>query len=265
MPHRIPGEVHLNLTSHPPRFGLLAPTLRSLLLQDTAPDRVTLWLHAPDLALLPEPVRVLERDEGLRIRTVSRDLRSYKKLVPALEQEPEAWHVTADDDIYYRPDWLGTLLDASRGTPASLLCWRAHLVTDTREGVLRPYRKWRPKTEMRGPDPRLFPTSGAGVLFPPGSLDRRVVDRDLAMALAPTADDLWWYWMARLSGTEVRRVGDNPRLITWEGAREDSLWRTNKREEVGNDAQIEALLEHFGNPLTMPPRPGPRSSPPARP
>lgn len=258
--HPLPGPLQINLTSYPSRYGLLDRTVRSLLLQDMTPDSVVLWLHEADAARLPESVLRLQAEAGLVVRTVPRDLGSYKKLLPAVREEPDAWHVTADDDIYYPPDWLGTLANGFRGDSREILCCRAHYVTLHRDGSLRPYRGWHPKTEVRGPDPRLFFTSGAGVLFPPGSLDPRVTDAELALALAPTADDLWWYWMARLAGSTVRRVGDNRRLITWEGAREHSLWHRNKRKRDGLLRPV--APSRFPAPITTSSGPRSHSTPP---
>ncbi|TVP59961.1 MAG: hypothetical protein EA351_01060 [Gemmatimonadales bacterium] len=170
---------------------------------------------------------------AVRIRTVPRDLRSYKNLPPALRKEPDAWHVTADDDIYYRPDWLRTLVEGFRGETCEVLSGRAHLVTLEADGSLRPCRKWHPNTEVRGPDPRLFPTSGAGVLFPPGSLDPRAVDAERAMEFAPRADDLWWCWMARLAGIDRPTGGGQPPADHLKGASEQSLLHRNKRDLRG--------------------------------
>ncbi|MGM7319026.1 hypothetical protein [Idiomarina sp. ST10R2A5] len=103
--------------------------------------------------------------------------------------------MTADDDIYYRPNWLATLVNAYTGNDQEILCWRAHYLRRATSGEIRPYRQWYPKTEVRGPDPRLFFTSGAGVLFPPGCFD--------------------------------------------------------KREDGGNDAQLQNLIAHFGLPPTL--------------
>ncbi|MGM0481162.1 MAG: glycosyltransferase family 2 protein [Pseudomonadota bacterium] len=242
--HQLPAPLMINLTSFPKRYNSLHLTIKSLLLQDIRPDRVNLWLYQADINQLPENVKQLET-QGLTIIPVAEDSRSYKKLIPALNEFPDAFHVTADDDIYYRPDWLSTLVSGFSGNYNEILCWRAHyLITDS-NGDPKPYRKWHPKTEVRGPDPRLFFTSGAGVLFPPGSLPPIAKDLTLALKLAPYADDLWWYSMARLNNCLITRVGNNPALINWPDSRDGSLWQFNKQTENGNDAQLKALISYF--------------------
>jgi len=248
--HALPGQLIVNLTSFPDRFAKLHLTLKSLLLQTVKADKVILWLYQDDIAKLPASVTVLQK-YGLTIAPVGTDTRSYKKLIPALKSFPDAFHVTADDDIYYRPSWLATLVNAYTGNDQEILCWRAHYLRRATSGEIRPYRQWYPKTEVRGPDPRLFFTSGAGVLFPPGCFDKRVTDQELASSLAPYADDLWWFWLASLNNCIIRRVGNNPKLINWKGSGGSSLWQFNKREDGGNDAQLQNLIAHFGLPPTL--------------
>jgi hypothetical protein len=45
----------------------------------------------------------------------------------------------------------------------------------------------------------------AGVLFPPGSLDDRVLDRDAYMRLSTNADELSYKAMATLKDTAMRK------------------------------------------------------------
>lgn len=236
----------LNLTSFPSRFATLHLTLKSLLLQNTQFDQLNLWLYQDDIAQLPSSVTELEQ-HGLTILPVPKDIRSYKKLIPALQQFPDAFHVTADDDIYYRENWLHELTRNYHGDNSEILCWRAHrIMIDKRTKQVLPYRKWEPKTEVRGPDPLLFFTSGGGVLFPPGCLGEQAINSELAHQLAPYADDLWWYFMARVNECSIRRVGDNPKLITWKGSKGESLWTFNKQETGGNDHQFAQLNAYFG-------------------
>ncbi|MGQ4275612.1 hypothetical protein ACQ5ES_00965 [Pseudidiomarina sp. E22-M8] len=235
----------INLTSFPARFATLDLTLKSLLLQNTQFDQLNLWLFEEDIKQLPDSVIRLTK-YGLTILPVATDIRSYKKLIPALHEYPTAFHVTADDDIYYRENWLQELTQSYVGNDTEILCCRAHRIkTDNNSGQVLPYRKWQSKTEVRGPDPMLFFTSGAGVLFPPGALAEQATDSELAQQLAPYADDLWWYFMARINQSTIRRVGNNPKLITWKGSKGESLWTLNKQADGGNDQQFAQLNAYF--------------------
>ncbi|BAB51279.1 acyltransferase family protein [Mesorhizobium japonicum] len=91
-PHGLPGELIVSLTSYPKRFPTLHLTLRCLLSQTIAPNRVILWLTAEDAAQLPASVTDL-KCHGLEIR-FCKDIRSYKKIIPTLLAFPSAYIVT---------------------------------------------------------------------------------------------------------------------------------------------------------------------------
>jgi hypothetical protein len=245
--HSLNGQLILNLTSYPPRFPTLHLTLKSLLLQDVKADKVILWLYRADYNFLPQEVLALQQD-GLNIELVDTDIKSYKKLIPALQLYPQAYHVTADDDIYYRNDWLAELLTGYRGQVHEIVCLRAHYITLDNCGKLKPYRYWQAKTEHRGPDNRLFFTSGAGALFPPGSLHPDVTKQDQFIRCSPHGDDIWLYWMATLNKSAIYRTGSNKKLIVWKSSKGVTLWQLNKQPDSGNDFQINNMIEAYGQP-----------------
>jgi len=82
--HRLPGVLVVSLTSYPPRFGTLPLTLRSLLRQTVKPDHLILWIAPADFPLLPRSVTGLQAC-GLDLR-VTEDIKSYKKIIPALDE-----------------------------------------------------------------------------------------------------------------------------------------------------------------------------------
>jgi hypothetical protein len=91
----------------------------------------------------------------------------------------------------------------------------------------------------------LFPTGGAGALYPPRSLSPLATDSDLFIRLAPNADDVWLFWMAWLAQTPIRRVAGDFKLIYWEGSQNIGLYHANM---LGgdNDRQIAKMHAHFG-------------------
>ena len=116
----------VSVTSHPPRFGSLRESLRSLLQQDVRPTSVVLWLAPDELAQLPEAVLKLD---GLTIRQCE-TIRSYQKLVPALRAYPEAHILTADDDLVYPRSWVRSFVDAYQGTREILVRRGRQIVSD---------------------------------------------------------------------------------------------------------------------------------------
>lgn len=248
-PHGLSTPLVVSLTSYPPRFGTLAPTLRGILAQSVRPDATILWLADGDADRLPPEVLDL-RAKGLEVRE-TRDLRSYKKIVPALLAFPEATIVTADDDLHYEGGWLAALVEAAQtappGGPPDVICRRAHRMI-LRDGQPLPYREW--EWSLRRPErnPLVFPTGVTGVLYPPGSLHEEVTCEDLFRDLCPTADDVWLWWMHRLAGATASKIGGRPRLLEWPGSQEVNLRQANLREP-GNDRAIAAMMRRYGLPL----------------
>lgn len=246
-PHALGAALVVSLTSYPARFEFLDLTVRSLLQQSLRPDRIVLWIADTDAAKLPTSVRKLAR-QGLELRLVP-DLRSYKKLVFAVEQFPAAYLVTADDDVYYPPQWLAELVDGIDQQAPVITCHRAHrwppVVIDNN---VPPYVTWEWDVQdeaARRPSTDLLPTGLGGICYPPGSLHHDVVDANTFMSLCPQADDLWFYWMARRAGSKYRKVGGVFEQLYWPGSQEQSLWSENA---TANDRQIRDLVARYGVP-----------------
>jgi hypothetical protein len=252
-PHSHPSELIVSVTSYPARFATLHRTLKSLLDQNIVADRTILWLAETDIG--PLPANVIELCEhGLEIRTAP-DFKSYKKLVPSLLAFPESTVVTADDDLYFRPDWLQTLVSESADCPRSIIAMRGHLARLGNDGYLLPYETWELETRAIGDEsPRdlFFATTGAGVLFPPRCLPPEAVEDELFIKLAPDADDLWFFCMARMKGTRLRRVSRPKRLLWWDGSQDVGLWHSNMADG-GNDLQATRLQQQFGPALAWGP------------
>lgn len=245
--HGLPGELIVSLTSYPPRFGNLHLTLESLLNQTVAADRVILWLASADMNKLSWRTLRL-RKRGLELRSVP-DVRSYKKLVFGLEAYPDAYIATADDDVFYKPDWLAALVDGCEH--ALITCHRAHRIPGFHKGLLSKYRTWEWDAEddaAREPSADIVPTGVGGVLYPPHSMDSSVTDSAIFMNLCPHADDLWFYFMARKAGSLHKKVGEHFELLTWPYTQEVAL--TNRNLD-GNDEQMARLVEHYGHPATL--------------
>ncbi len=248
--HPLAARLLVSLTSYPARFETLHLTLRSLLRQDVVADETVLWIAHGDLALLPPKVRELEA-EGLTIRGCD-DLRSYKKLVFALEENPDAFIITVDDDIFYPPNWLEQLVRAFDPAEPTINCMRGHRVRSDHVGSIALYRTWGWEVrdaEARRPSIDIMPTGNGGILYPPGSLHPDVFDREIFQSLAPSADDLWFYWMGRRGGSRYKVAGKALRLIAWPFPEDQTL--AGENIEGGNDRQIRALQERYGNPLSL--------------
>ena len=248
--HRLDREVVVSLTSFPPRFSTLHLTLRTLLNQSVSPDRIVLWIAHQDMALLPPKVLALQT-KGIEIRPCD-DLRSFKKIVPATEQFPDSYIVTADDDLYYRRDWLRIILSAAGAGTKDVVCRIVHRPSFDGD-QLRPFSAWPlnvTDATAHQPSNDLFCGSGAGALFPPRSLHADVVRRDLFERLTPDCDDSWITWMIHRQGTKIRRApGPKRELKAWLRTVRGSLAETNfvaVGEGVRMDRFLANLSDYFG-------------------
>lgn len=245
-PHGLPWPVIISLTSFPPRYASLYKTLRSLLDQTMQADGVILWIAEGDMAALPANVLDLQR-YGLTVRTCD-DLRSFKKIVPALMEFPDAAIAIADDDVYYAPDWLETLARTTDNSGKTVAARYTLLAQVGDDGAAKPYDDWPEETRPgagSGSHGQVFPVGIGGVLYPPGSLDARVTDQATFMTLCPRGDDVWLYWMSRRAGSSHRHAGGRYEMTMWPFSQKVALKHHNV-DNNGNDYQIRAVEESFG-------------------
>ncbi|MCQ2370489.1 MAG: glycosyltransferase [Akkermansia sp.] len=238
-------RVLVTLTTYPARTGTVAQTVHTLLNQTLCPDAVLLWLAEEQYpgreADLPEELLAL-RAHGLEIKW-TRDMRSFKKLIPALREYPEDILVTADDDLLYPQDWLEPLVKAHCKGPDVVCSRRCHGIR-LAGGAFAPYGSWQfeiGKTKARYSN---FCTTGGGVLFPPHCLHPDVDREDLFTKLCPRQDDIWFWTMAVLNGWKIMLPCNAYKLVNVEGSQEDALWEQNLLGGE-NDAALARMAEHY--------------------
>ncbi|MCQ2744253.1 MAG: glycosyltransferase family 2 protein, partial [bacterium] len=100
------NKIIVSLTSYRERFKKLPITIYSLLNQTLKPDKIILWIdnETEDLTTIPYEITRFIKN-GLEIRFV-KDIKSYTKAIYAFKEYTDSIIVTADDDIYYRKNWL---------------------------------------------------------------------------------------------------------------------------------------------------------------
>jgi hypothetical protein len=244
-PHGLRSPVVVSLTSYGLRLASLHLTLKCLLRQTVKPDAVVVWLAEPDLAAAPKSLLALQA-EGVTLRPTE-DIRSFKKIIPALKAYPDAIVVTADDDVYYRAAWLEELTAGWSGDAHEIVGRRVRRIALGPDGTPLPYARWRWCFEP-GVSTTFLPVGMGGVLFPPGSLAApELFDQASFMQLCPTADDMWLYWMARRAGSRVRKVSTQRTYFFWPRTQDVGLANLNRRAGA-NDVQIRAMVDRFGFP-----------------
>ena len=244
--HSISAGLVVSLTSFPPRFNKLHLTLKGLLSQSITPDYVLLWIAEADFKYLTPKILQLEQQcEWFEIRKCE-DIRSYKKLIPSLVEYPERYIVTADDDLFYPKDWLYKLT-SKISDKKEIIAHRVHTPLFTENAVL-PYAEW--SHNSQGVGEVLFATGIGGILYPPNSFSEQVFNEAVFMDICSSADDIWFFWMARRNQTYVTWSECDLNLVNWRGTDESGLAVENV-EHGKNDLCIGKMRKKYGDVFTM--------------
>lgn len=243
-----PYKLIISLTSYPKRFPKLHLVLYSLLTQSLKPNKIILVLSREEVkneSELPQKILFLKKF-GLEIKIISKNYRSYNKLIPALKEFPDYNIITVDDDVIY-PSWfLKKLYLKHKEFPRDIICYRAHLIKIT-DNTIEKYLNWmRYDKNKFYSGPSIFPLGVGGVFYPPNSLNKEIFNSGVFLKICPTADDVWFKAMSLLNNTNCRRVFENkiPSAISLKGTQETALYKENV-EGNKNDLQIKAVFEKY--------------------
>lgn len=249
-------RIIVSLTSFPAAIGLVPGAVRSILGGSVLPDRLVLYLAAPQFPgrVAPEEIAALAVENPLfEVRWCELDIRSYKKLVPALADFPDDIIITVDDDLRFERRMVEMLLKRHAEYPDAIVGHRVRRIEFDRECRLKPYRQWKRYKEWRFLTRSLKPaygnlmTGGAGGLYPPRSLDPEMLDPDLFMSMAPTVDDIWFWAAAAARGTKTAPVPFGlVKLHEQEKPGEIALANVNLHSGVDvNRRTVEAIIEKY--------------------
>lgn len=244
-------QVVVSMTSFPAAIPYAVQAIRSLLRGNVLPDKLVLYVTMSQFAEdeMPEELMLLSRENSIfEIRNYDTDIRSYRKLIPALIDFPEAIIVTVDDDVEYHPNMLKELLELHEQIPNAVLAHRAKKINWG-----QPYRSWRKYRWYHFLCKRIhrsylnLQTGVGGVLYPPHSLRTDMMDEQLFTQIAPSTDDIWFWAAGVANGYPVIPVpfGRNkPRGL--HKPKELSLKMVNfKRSVDRNLSALNAICERF--------------------
>lgn len=224
----------ITLTSIPPRFARIAPTLRSLLAQAQPADRIELYIprryrRFPDWDGAPPPV-----PDGITLIRPDHDYGPASKILHAVR----AWRgkpvdlLFCDDDRHYAPDWTGAFLAARKIVPKAAIApisWSTSEMFGTGTGArpqpqaIRANRRldlaWQARhlawslghalgRRVEGPSHAHIRTAGyrdifqgyGGVMVRPDFFDNDVFDIPPVLW---SVDDIWLSGMLAKAGTPI--------------------------------------------------------------
>ena len=224
------------LTTHPARINYVHYAINTLLRQNLKPDKVILWLAREQFPKgegeLPQQLLHL-KDLGLSIEWCE-DLKSYKKLVPALLMYPNDIIVTADDDVYYEEDVLKSLYNAYQNNTNNIYVRRS-VRLNFENGNIK-YISSRRYFYKHILEPSYFNQlmGGSACLYPPHSLYKDVVNIEQIQKLIPTHDDVYFWAMAVLNKTKIQVVkGFEANLYFVQEAQDTGLIHLNQSGQTG--------------------------------
>jgi hypothetical protein len=234
----------LSLTSHPARFDALALALPELKKQVLQPTEIIVNIAHADINQLPQSIRDLAAT-GYIIINECADLGPGKKLIPTRKLYPGMPIIVVDDDLILAPDLTLQLMLEHHLFPDSIIASRVHRVSYAPDGSLEPFSAWEKGSDaLLGPSFDLLATSGAGTLFPAGSLHPEALDEARYVELAFHTDDLWWYFQGRRNGTAVRRLSGYRTLDFIPETQAAGLWHTGNKDR--NDINFKKLVDEIG-------------------
>lgn len=242
----------LSMTSYPERMKDMHYAIFSILNQSIQPEKFILWLAASEFPNGEQnvPENVLQfKKYGLEIR-FTEAIRSFKKIIPALENFSDKILVSADDDIFYPENWLKELYSSYRKNHTKIYAHRMHKVC-LENGNIKEYSCWDKCIIDRKGNYLNFPTSVGGILYPPNIFKKEAVNKNSFLKLCPNQDDVWVWSMAVLNNVKICSCKNpmNNDLIYINPERElcmngeSTLAQINLNGE--NDKQIKNVVNYY--------------------
>ncbi|WP_289041329.1 glycosyl transferase [uncultured Zobellia sp.] len=189
--------VIVSLTSIPTRLNTLHLVVKSILNQSKLPEKIVLWLNYDLKNDIPKKLQALV-SKRFEIK-FSGLTSSHRKLIHSLDEYPNKTIITIDDDLMYRKDLIELLYNEHLKSPKHIIANRTVNLSYDESGNHKPFKEWKNSEKLN--NKVMVPIGAWGILYPPNSLYKDVVDPNRFMDLTPKADDLWFKAMALMQGT----------------------------------------------------------------
>ena len=199
--------ITVSLTTIDSRLPHLHRVIESLHQQEVPPKEIRLYISCEpyllDKGISPDDphLKELQKFPLLKVKWVD-NTGPYRKIVPLLQEHfshhvaTDELFVTVDDDTLYPPEFLRVLLETHQAHDCVVAFRGRAMVLEAAE--IASYPSW--GIGLDYPSMSNLPTGKDGVLYSTRFFTREFVRLDDAIALAPTADDLWIKWQCGLNG-----------------------------------------------------------------
>lgn len=245
-------DIVCSVTSYGKRVKDALPyMLYSLLGQTMIPKKVVVYLDKDNWSDEELPAILKHFQEiGVEFCYVE-DIRSFKKLIPALQMYPNNPIITLDDDFYYNPSIIEWLVKEYEASDKRTVIGSWANIPQKRNGKYLPYHEWMDcKYGNEQSEYALF--AGNGTIYPPHIFDEEICDKDIFMNLCPTADDIWFWVMEKRLGIKTKLIKGAGfglhrsinRIEEYDLTQKGTLFYQNVTQGK-NDAQLRALIEYY--------------------
>ncbi len=246
---KIDNNLIISLTSYGRRVkhNIVYYTLVSLLRQSFCPTKIILWLARDEWNEENLPKDLLKlKEKGIDILFCD-DLKSFKKLIPTLEQYYNQTIITVDDDIIYNKNTILQLMREHERNPNDIICLTAKEPI-FKEGIPHYYKSWK-EYKNNATGMFIFPIGVGGILYPPKSLCKDVLRKDVFMTLCPHADDIWFWFCGLRNKTNKRYIMKKGIDLSFDNLyqyfHKGSALSHKNNTENQNDFQFNALFKYY--------------------
>ncbi len=243
----ISRHIIISLTSYPKRINTVHLAVKTLLNQSLKADMVILWLSETEFPNKEKdlPLQLLDLKKNGLIIDWCKDIKSFKKIIPTLKKFPNSIIVTADDDIIYPTNWLEELYNAYLKQPDIIHCHRGHKIMFSFKKEILSYKNWLREYQKKEISYNIFPTSGAGVLYPPNCFYKDILQEELFMKIASSADDIWLWAMLVMNNKKIKIIKNNMKKLNLiENSQETALFDINFNQGK-NDIILKDIIKFY--------------------
>jgi len=241
----------VSLTSFPARIEYVHIAIETLMRQTFKPDHIILWLAESQFPDKKLPNSLLDqKGRGLTIRWCD-DLKSHKKYFYAFQEFSEDNVILADDDAFYPRDMLAKLIRLHKKYPKDIV--------GTVAGIISPQISSMPSIWKAQEIGKRYistwdaqPFSGQGTLYPANWYPQELFNKEKALSMAGTADDLWLKAMSLIAGIKTTMVFPMRRFpVNIIIKNDEPLFHTNNADGINANDKIwsrlvrEYSLDHY--------------------
>lgn len=251
-------KIIVSLTTIDSRIDQIEPTIKCLFAQTLKPDSIELYISdhptlfegGLDNGIVPNKIPVAlkkyESEGKIKIKYTD-NIGPARKLLPCLRENwgTDTVIITVDDDARYPKDLVELLYKHyEREQCAVALSGRVPLFDN--EGLVPLYETWKDIRKI-SKGVHLLARGKGGCLYKPRFFTDMIFDKDLMFWLAPTADDLWFYFMRIVANTPIVVLGKDWHVKDFEIG--DPLLRLgNINREYGkgmNNVYLTRVIDFF--------------------